>query len=155
MSEKFDEAEAARRLTISKATLSRERLAGRIHPIRIGPRVIRYTQEILDEYRRRCPDKLADIIAKASECRSPLIREPGIYFLYLGAEVVYVGQTTNFPSRLAAHMFRKEFDAYSFLRAPENELNGLEARLIEALMPRLNVALTGRPTPRRTGYGRR
>jgi hypothetical protein len=57
MSEKFDEAEAARSLIVSKATLARERLAGHIHPIRIGPRVIRYTQEILDEYRRQCPNK--------------------------------------------------------------------------------------------------
>lgn len=62
MSEKFDEAEAARRLGVSKASLSRERLRGNIHPIRIGPRIIHYTQEILDEYEHRCrniPDKLA------------------------------------------------------------------------------------------------
>lgn len=151
MSEKFDEAEAAKRLTVSKATLARERLAGRIHPIRIGPRIIRYTQEILDEYRRRCPDSVEDIIAKASERRSPLIHEPGIYFLYSGSEVVYVGQTTNFTSRLAAHACRKEFDAYSFLRV-DGDLNQVEAKLIDALKPRLNVALTGRPTGRRTGY---
>ena len=54
MSERFDEAEAARRLTISKAALQRERIRGNIHPIRIGPRIIRYTQAILDEYEQRC-----------------------------------------------------------------------------------------------------
>lgn len=60
MSDRFNEAEAARRLKISKASLSRERLRGNIHPIRIGPRLIRYTQAILDEYEQRCrnvPDK--------------------------------------------------------------------------------------------------
>lgn len=56
----FDEAEAARRLGISKATLSRDRLAGKIHPMRHGQRIIRYTEAILDEYRALCrnaPDK--------------------------------------------------------------------------------------------------
>ena len=58
----FDEAEAARRLGVSKATLSRERLAGKIHPMRHGQRVIRYNDAILDEYRESCrnaPAKLA------------------------------------------------------------------------------------------------
>lgn len=58
----FTEADAARKLGISKATLTRERLAGRIHPIRMGQRIIRYTDEILDEYLRQCrnaPDKSA------------------------------------------------------------------------------------------------
>jgi|GEM_PF-7060508 len=50
----FDEAEAARRLGVSKATLMRERVAGKIHPMRIGQRVIRYTETILDEYRQQC-----------------------------------------------------------------------------------------------------
>lgn len=56
----FDEAVAARKLGVSKATLTRERLAGRVHPIRMGARIIRYTDEILDEYLSRCrnaPDK--------------------------------------------------------------------------------------------------
>ncbi|WP_291773842.1 helix-turn-helix domain-containing protein [Luteibacter sp.] len=50
----FDEAEAARRLGVSKATLMRERAAGKIHPMRIGKRVIRYTESILNEYREAC-----------------------------------------------------------------------------------------------------
>lgn len=50
----FDEAEAARRLGMSKATLMRERVAGRVNPMRFGQRVIRYTEEILEEYRQSC-----------------------------------------------------------------------------------------------------
>lgn len=60
--EQFSEDEAARRLTISKSTLVRERLAGRIFPIRMGARIIRYTDAILEEYKCRCrnaPDRLA------------------------------------------------------------------------------------------------
>jgi hypothetical protein len=148
----FDEAEAARRLNVSKATLARERLSGRIHPMRIGQRVIRYTQEILDEYRRSCPDDVETIVAKAAARKVTLVREPGIYFLYRGAEFVYVGKTTNFSSRLASHMFRKAFDGYSFLAAPLERLDELETRLVSALRPPLNIALTGRPTVRRTGY---
>lgn len=50
----FDEAEAARRLGMSKATLMRERVAGRVTPMRFGQRVIRYTESILEEYRQLC-----------------------------------------------------------------------------------------------------
>lgn len=50
----FDEAEAARRMGVSKASLTRERLAGKISPIRIGARIIRYTDEIIDEYLNQC-----------------------------------------------------------------------------------------------------
>lgn len=50
----FDEAEAARRLGVSKATLMRERVAGKVHPMRMGQRIIRYTESILDEYRQQC-----------------------------------------------------------------------------------------------------
>lgn len=71
--DRFDEAEAARRLDVSKATLQRRRLAGDIHPIRIGPRIIRYTQEILDEYEARCrnaPDKLENTGSRVALVRS-------------------------------------------------------------------------------------
>jgi hypothetical protein len=52
--ERFTEAEAARRLDISKASLMRERIAGKIHPYRIGQRIIRYTDAIIDEYLQAC-----------------------------------------------------------------------------------------------------
>lgn len=50
----FDEAEAARRLGVSKATVTRERCAGKIRPYRIGKRVIRYTDKILGDYLETC-----------------------------------------------------------------------------------------------------
>ncbi len=151
MSELLTETVAAQRLGVSKATLSRERLAGKIHPIRMGQRIIRYTDAILTEYRNRCPDNLDELLATASMCRTPLRRESGIYLLYLRDEVVYVGQTGNFISRLASHMFRKDFDAYAFLSAEPDRVATLEARLIDRLRPRLNIALnTEAFTKRRT-----
>lgn len=55
MSDKpFSEQEAANRLGFSKSLLMRERLAGKIHPMRHGTRVIRYTQAIIDEYQSQC-----------------------------------------------------------------------------------------------------
>lgn len=66
----FDETEAARRLGVSKATLMRERAAGKIHPMRIGQRVIRYTETILNEYREACrnaPAKLATTGSASAE----------------------------------------------------------------------------------------
>jgi hypothetical protein len=50
----FTEDEAARRLGVSKASLTRERLAGKIAAIRMGRRIIRYTDSILAEYQNKC-----------------------------------------------------------------------------------------------------
>ena len=60
---RFTEAVAADKLGISKASLMRERIAGRVHPYRIGQRIIRYTDAILNEYLESCrnvPDKSAN-----------------------------------------------------------------------------------------------
>lgn len=154
MSDKFDEAEAARRLGVSKSFLLRERVAGRIRPMRIGARAIRYDDSILAEYRRRCPDDLEQILIAASQCRAPLVRECGIYLLYLGDEVVYVGKTNNFASRLAQHSFRKEFDAYAFLRAEPERVDILEAMLIDHLRPTLNISMNEDVRSRRTEANR-
>jgi hypothetical protein len=56
----YTEAQAAAELGVSKSTLIRERLAGRIFPMRMGQRIIRYNDAILEEYRELCrnaPDK--------------------------------------------------------------------------------------------------
>jgi hypothetical protein len=68
----FDEAEAARRLGMSKATLTRERLAGKIHPMRHGVRIIRYTDAILAEYQDKCrnaPDKSETTGSRSAQAR--------------------------------------------------------------------------------------
>lgn len=66
----FTEAEAAGRLEISKATLMRDRIAGKVHPIRYGKRVIRYTDAILAEYQESCrnaPEKSAGTGSRSAQ----------------------------------------------------------------------------------------
>jgi excisionase family DNA binding protein len=73
MIDTFTEAEAAKKLGISKTTLVRERMAGRIRAIRMGQRIIRYTEEILDEYLRQCandPDKSATTGSASGQART-------------------------------------------------------------------------------------
>lgn len=48
------EAQAAADLGISKATLARDRAAGKVAPIIHGKRTIRYTESILREYQQQC-----------------------------------------------------------------------------------------------------
>ncbi len=64
----YGEGEATRRLYISKTTLTRERIAGRIHPIRISTRIYRYSNQILEEYIQQCRNVLekSGIIGSAS-----------------------------------------------------------------------------------------
>lgn len=66
----FTEAEAARKLGISKALLMRERAKGRVHPMRYGQRVIRYTDEILIEYQKLCRSGL-DKLANSGSANDP------------------------------------------------------------------------------------
>jgi hypothetical protein len=136
---RFTEAEAAVRLGISKASLMRERVAGRIRPYRFGSRTFRYTEEILDEYRAGLYSDVDVIIHDAFQQKRSLIKEPGIYFLYQGNDIVYVGKTTNFVARLSNHMFNKSFDGYSFIPVAAHNLDSLEIRLIEKLRPPLNI----------------
>ncbi|ALR03075.1 hypothetical protein OY18_06650 [Xylella fastidiosa] len=59
----YGEGEATRRLCISKTTLTRERIAGWIHPIRISTRIYRYSNQIIEEYIQQCrnvQDKLGN-----------------------------------------------------------------------------------------------
>ncbi|ALR07801.1 DNA-binding protein [Xylella fastidiosa] len=59
----YGEGEATRHLCISKTTLTRERIAGWIHPIRISTRIYRYSNQIIEEYIQQCrnvQDKLGN-----------------------------------------------------------------------------------------------
>ena len=96
MAEKpITEAEAAERLGISKATLARERLAGHVHPIRIGQRIIRYTDSILDEYLRQC----RNTPAKAATSGYPSDR---------GRTTGAAPGTTPTPDRRDAHLLAQQ-----------------------------------------------
>ena len=63
---------------------------------------------------------------------------PAIYFLVEEDTVVYIGQSTNPASRVAAHGSTKIFDRVFILPVPRSALNGVEGALIRLLQPKLN-----------------
>lgn len=154
-------AEAAERLRVSIRTLERE-----IHDGRLSVRLVRgkraVTQEELDRYIRQqqiasmTPQQRRDhirswslpphsehdaLIASGSHKanRTPFpYSGPGVYFLWHGDEVVYVGKAVNLLRRIAQHLADKTFDHYSYIECALEDLDSIERRAIMALKPRLN-----------------
>lgn len=62
----------------------------------------------------------------------------GIYFLVLGGEVVYVGQSCNVATRILNHK-NKTYDRALVLPCPRSKLNEIEAAFIGFFKPALNM----------------
>lgn len=73
----------------------------------------------------------------------PIQPSPGVYFLTLGREVVYVGQSTDVASRLAGHRSKK-YDRAVMIQLPREQLFEWEAVYIRLLRPPLNRMLVDR-----------
>lgn len=73
-----------------------------------------------------------EILAAAGPAPIPC----GVYFLVKGAEVVYVGQSTNIVNRIMHH--EHLFDEVAWVSVPPDHLDITESLYIHALMPRLN-----------------
>lgn len=73
----------------------------------------------------------------------PTTNVTGIYFLWHGAMVVYVGQSKTIAQRVYQHIQdgTKAFDGLSWIACEPKHLNGLERRFIERLLPRYNRCL--------------
>lgn len=67
-----------------------------------------------------------------------ILYPPGVYFLCLGKDVVYVGQSLNVLGRLSSHIKEKNFDRVYLLPVPKQELDSVEGALIRLLKPPLN-----------------
>lgn len=65
-------------------------------------------------------------------------RIPGVYFLILNEEVVYIGSSVNAPSRIATHRSTKEFDSAFWITVREQSLLVYEGALIRYFAPPLN-----------------
>jgi hypothetical protein len=65
---------------------------------------------------------------------------PCIYFLCLDDRIVYIGQTINLQGRLTAHVLEKNFDRIFFFECAAEDLNTVEATLIEYYDPEYNRA---------------
>lgn len=64
----------------------------------------------------------------------------GVYFLFDGEELVYIGRSDNMLMRIGQHISdgHKRFDRFELY--PTSDSKRLEGFLIEALAPRYNVA---------------
>lgn len=86
------------------------------------------------------PRALAEIESRVCELPS-LDYPPCVYFLVLGVEIVYVGQSRNLPARLAQHREDgKRWERVFYLPAPAECLLQVESQWIKVLQPPLNRA---------------
>lgn len=69
------------------------------------------------------------------------IQDPYIYFLLHHKEIVYVGQTIRWLSRVGSHSHSKIFNSIYLMPIPEKNLNDVEAELIVLLNPKYNKSL--------------
>ena len=68
---------------------------------------------------------------------------PAVYFLWLGEEIIYIGQARKLLTRIGEHARRKNFDSVSYVPCLIRELRFLEEEAIVALKPKLNKQLIG------------
>jgi len=64
----------------------------------------------------------------------------GVYFLLQGKEIVYIGQTFNWPRRLNSHKKDKVFDSFRLIECDKSVLNYYERRFIRYFKPKYNQA---------------
>lgn len=69
---------------------------------------------------------------------------PVVYFLLKNGNIVYIGQTINWPSRLTTHrdQLGDQFDAMALLPTSLDELHKTERKYIEMFCPSLNRQFT-------------
>lgn len=83
-------------------------------------------------------------IEKLMERRQFYFQQRGLYFLFDGDELVYVGQTEDLDARLSVHRkSEKKWNSYAFLPCFLENMDSLEARYIIRYSPRYNVGLPG------------
>lgn len=63
---------------------------------------------------------------------------PGVYFLFDGENLVYVGQSACPECRVRSHRRSKTFDRAFVLRCPKSELDSTEAYFIGLFSPKYN-----------------
>lgn len=66
-----------------------------------------------------------------------------IYFLTLGNECVYIGETIRLSMRVGMHAVDKDFDSVYYFNCPDSDRKTIERELITEHRPRLNAQLYG------------
>lgn len=62
----------------------------------------------------------------------------GVYFLFKGYELVYVGATANILRRIGDHLRDKEFDTFAYVEVEPARLNMVEQIYLMAFKPAMN-----------------
>ena len=87
----------------------------------------------------------------------------GIYFLFDGDEIVYIGQSVNILARVGVHFFdkNKQFNSFAYIEYPLGTLAELEAEYILIFVPKYNANPPGNSKwqsldviKKRTGIGK-
>lgn len=68
------------------------------------------------------------------------IIEEGVYFLYDGDELVYIGESDNVFRRIGQHIYQKSKKFNRFEIYPTSDRKRLESFLIDQLHPKYNIA---------------
>ncbi len=63
----------------------------------------------------------------------------GVYFLFEGDEIIYIGQSHNIFRRLEEHQKRFFFSHFSYILTTEEDLIQLEVSYLNVFRPRLNL----------------
>ena len=71
----------------------------------------------------------------------------GVYFLYRGNLLVYIGSSQNILNRIPDHFSTKEFDSYSYIEINGNiNINKVETLFIRKYKPEYNVSVVYNPS---------
>ena len=65
----------------------------------------------------------------------------GIYFLFDGSNLVYIGQSENIFKRVPIHLETKKFDNWNYIEFVEDDLDILEAEFILKYQPKYNKTI--------------
>jgi hypothetical protein len=87
------------------------------------------------------PTELKEVLFSHSQSVHSLTPKiPDVYFLFSGKEIVYVGQSTHVPGRIATHVLERKinFDRVAYLSISPNELLLEESRYISMFKPKYN-----------------
>jgi hypothetical protein len=66
-------------------------------------------------------------------------QHPGVYFLWHGPALVYIGKSNNCVARISQHMSNIQFTRYTYLSAPEDLARAFERIYIQIYRPIENV----------------
>ena len=73
----------------------------------------------------------------ANRCEKPQLHS-GVYFLFKGDEIVYIGKSINIIGRVMSHTKDKDFDTWCYIPIDELEQGPIEEMAIQRYKPKYN-----------------